>query len=93
LKPDRITVLIHASLYLDGRGLAYVRCIVGVECTDPTLLAAVNAARDRGASAKDDSSVSLRSLPQRDWRIAWLRSDLEPRSPVGPGMPGGGPKR
>lgn len=86
LKPDKITVVSVADLYLDGR-VQFVRCFIGVECTDPTLLAAVNSARDRGLQSKADGSLNLGSLPARDWRVAWLRTDMETRAPVGPGAP------
>ena len=60
LAPDVITVTIPAELSFDS--LQYAKCLVGVECRDPEVLAAVNAARERSA-APDDLTVSLRTLP------------------------------
>ncbi|HEY2911578.1 MAG TPA: hypothetical protein VGI99_15105, partial [Gemmataceae bacterium] len=87
-KPDRVTLIYAANLYVE-KGVLHVRCAVAAECTDPAVLAVVNAARDRGVDAKDDGSVTLKSLPPRDWRVIWLQSDMEPLVPSGPGVPGG----
>lgn len=86
LKPDRILLVVAADLYFEGR-VHFVRCMIGVECVDTALLAAVNAARDRGLQSKADGSLTLKTLPPRDWRVAWVRTDMETRAPVGPGAP------
>ena len=88
-KPDRITVLVQSNLFFEGR-VIHVRATIGVECTDPATLAAVNSARERGTNDKGDGSLALQSMPPRAWRIAWFRTDMEPKQPVGPGVPGGG---
>ena len=91
--PDRILAKVPADLYLDGR-VKFVRCHVLVECTSPDVLAVVNAARERGNSSRDDSSLTLRTVPTRNWRIIGLLTDMVPQSPAAPqpmGGPGGGP--
>ena len=93
--PDRILAKIPADLYDDGR-VVYFRCHILVECTNPEVLAAVNAARERGTSSKDDSSLTLRTLPSRQWRITGLLTDMVPQKPgppPQPGGPGGAPPR
>lgn len=75
-KPDVITVVVGAELMIDTMNFA--RCSLAVECRDPAVLAAVAAARDKGATATD--VVSVTSLPPRGWRVVWLRTDMEPNS-------------
>jgi hypothetical protein len=76
LKPDVITVVVGAEIVIDA--MHFAKCSIAVECRDPAVLAAVKAARDKGSTATD--VVSLKSLPSRGWRIAWLRTDMEPNS-------------
>lgn len=90
IKPDSVTVVVSADLYLESRGM-FIRCAVGAECTQPAVLAALNSAREQGYRAPNDGSVTLRTLPSCGWRIAWLRTDMEPRSPMPVEGPGGGP--
>jgi hypothetical protein len=81
--PDGITVTTPAELALDTPQ-QFVRCAIGVTCTNPDLLAAVAEARKSGTP--DDGEGVLKTLPPRDWRIAWLRTDMEPQSVItGPG--------
>src|SRR5262245_25282904 len=76
LKPDVITVVVGAELMIDATNFA--RCSVALECRNPAVLAAVAAARDKGSTSMD--LVSLKSLPPRGWRVAWMRTDMEPNS-------------
>jgi hypothetical protein len=76
LKPDVITVVIGAEIVIDS--MHFAKCSIAVECRDPAVLAAVKAARDKGAT--DTDVVTLKSLPSRGWRVAWLRTDMEPIS-------------
>jgi hypothetical protein len=92
--PTGVTVELPADLILGPVGRQFAPAAVGVVCNDPVLAATLAAARERGAAAKDDGSLSVRTLPPRDWRVAWLQTDLEPPpAPPGPaGMPPrGGP--
>ena len=84
VKPDKIVIVVATDLFLEGR-VHFVRCFVGVECTDTALLSAISSARERGLQAKDDGSLTLKTLPPRDWRVVWLQTDMEPRAPAGPG--------
>jgi hypothetical protein len=81
LKPNSITVIVTADMIFESQVL-YARCYIAVECTAPGVLAAVNAAREKGLDSKNDGTILLRSLPSRGWRIAWLQSDMETRSPM-----------
>jgi hypothetical protein len=89
--PHAITVISSADLYFPGLVL-FVRCSIAAECTAPEVLAAVNTARDLGLEGKNDGSVLLRTLPSRQWRIAWLRTDMETHSPMPTSEPGGPPR-
>jgi hypothetical protein len=84
-KPDRILVIVSADLFAP-RSPMHFRCAIAAECTDPSVLSAVNAARDRGGDFTD-TSLTLATLPPRNWRVIWLRTDMEPLAPVGPGAP------
>jgi hypothetical protein len=87
--PDALQVTIAAELLLDQQGRV-AKCVIGLESTAPALIAALDAARARGPDAVDDGSMTARTLPARDWRVAWLRTDMEPHaSPAGPGGPPG----
>src|SRR4029077_13421874 len=74
LKPDVITVVVGCELLVDRMNVA--RCSLAVECRNPEVLAAVNAAREKGSTSTD--LVSLKSLPARGWRVVWMRTDMEP---------------
>jgi hypothetical protein len=80
LTPDRILVLMDVDLLFESQ-MRFVRCRVAVECANPELLSAVNAAREQGTNARDDGTVTLRTLPDRDWRIAWLQTDVQLHNP------------
>jgi len=107
LTPTEVTVAVPADLVLDPGGRKLVSATVGVVCTDPDLVALLTSARAQGAADRDSGSGALRSLPPRDWRIAWVQTTLEPMTmpsisatgpgpgrpdmPGGPRGPGGGP--
>ncbi|HEX3149114.1 MAG TPA: hypothetical protein VHR66_13640 [Gemmataceae bacterium] len=92
-----VTVLVPMDLVM-ANPREFTPCTIAVECTNPEVIAAINAAFKEGANQKDDGSVTLRTLPQRDWRIAWFKTKMEPAAPLsnsnsprmGPG--GGGPR-
>jgi hypothetical protein len=84
VSPDRIRVIVFADLF-EKSGNVHFRCAIAVDCTDPAVLAAINAAQKEGANAKDDDSLTRTTLPARDWNIVWLRTDMEPIVPAGPG--------
>jgi hypothetical protein len=66
--------------------MQHVPVTVGIVCSDPGLVSMLTAARDKGPGAKGDGTVSIRTLPPRDWRIAWFQTTMEP--PPMPGPPG-----
>lgn len=83
--PDGVTVGVQADLVFGPAGTQSTPVTVGIVCSDPALVAALTEARNKGP-AKDDSPVSLRTLPPRDWRIAWFQTTME--QPAMPGPPG-----
>jgi hypothetical protein len=93
LTASGVTVVLPADLQLGGPGRQVAPATVGIVCNDPNLAATLAAARDRGAAAKDDGSLTVRTLPPRDWRVAWVQTDLEPppAPATGPGPRGGRP--
>ena len=81
-----INVYMPAELTLEAPA-QFSPSVVAVVCSDPALLAAVTAIRERGATYTDPT-FSIKSLPPRDWRIAWLRTEMESATmAVGPGAP------
>jgi hypothetical protein len=87
--PDGLLFVAAADLIPDSPA-QFIRSHVAATCTEPGVLAALADARAKGAAA-DDMSVTLQSLPPRDWRIAWLQTDMEAQA-VSQGPPGmGGP--
>ena len=88
LTPERVTVGVPADLVV-GRMGESAPALIGVVCSDPALISLLSTAREKGAAAKYDGSVSLRSLPPRDWRIAWVETTME--LPAKPPLPGAGP--
>jgi hypothetical protein len=92
LTPDALTCVVPAELAPDSP-FQYFRCRLAVVCSKPDVIAALDAARQRGASATDDASLTRRSMPDRDWRIVWLQTDAEAQTTEpAPGM-GGPPRR
>ena len=80
LKPDLVTLVVPTEWYLNS-SINFAKCHIGIECTTPEVLKALAEARARGGAAADDQTTSpISRLPTRDWRIAWLRTDLEPNS-------------
>ena len=89
--PTAITLAVPGDLMLNGPQ-EFAPCVVGAVCSDSAIVNALLAAQKQGASARDDGSLTLRSLPARDWRIAWFRTKLEAvRPPQNPNGPPGGP--
>jgi hypothetical protein len=87
LTPDAVTVQIPIELTMNVQP-TFAVCTLGVVSNDPALLAAIAKIRD-GSTDTSQSGV-LRTMPPRDWRIAWLRTDMEPSTmAVGPGAPPG----
>lgn len=93
---DGVTVGVEADLVFGRGGMQYVPVTVGITCPDPALVALLTAARDKGPTAKADGSMSIRTLPPRDWRIAWFQTTMEqppmqgpPGSERGQGVPPG----
>ena len=98
LTPSTATVTVQADLVLGRGGQQFVPVTIGIVCSDPGLISLLSAARDKGPSAQGDGTVSLRTLPPRDWRIAFFQTTMEqppmPGPPGGdgaPGLHGGGP--
>jgi hypothetical protein len=93
--PKSVTIGIQADIIFNT-AMQHAPATVGLECTDPEVVRAVNDAKARGPAAKDDGSVTLRTLKPRDWRVVWVRTNLEtpvqanPAQLRGPGGPGGG---
>jgi len=86
--PEAVTVTVPAELHFPN-SVYYTRCLIGVICTDVDLVRKLADLRAKGVNAPDDGSISLGKLPARDWRIAWMQTDMEQHSVVtGPG--GGG---
>jgi hypothetical protein len=86
--PEAVTVVIPAELQFPN-SVYYTRCLIGVVCTDADLIRKLTDLRAKGNDAPSDGSTIVGKLPQRDWRIAWLQTDMEQHSVVtGPG--GGG---
>jgi hypothetical protein len=99
LTPTEVTVAIPAELVYGAGGRKLSPATVGIVCSDPDLINLLTAARAQGAADRDDGSAALKTLPPRDWRVAWVQTTLEPpASPMGasagrpgPGGPAGGP--
>lgn len=94
LSPTELLVTVPADLIFGAGGRKAALATVGVVCTDPEFVNHLAAAKAEGAAARDDGTTNLRTLPPRDWRIAWVRTTLEPApgptgQPGGPGGPGG----
>ena len=83
-----ITLVVPAEIAQPNSSTYYV-CTVGLVCTEPGVVAALEGARQRGLTTMDDASVTLRTVPRRDWRIAWIRTTMEPQAPPGASGPGG----
>lgn len=81
---DKLTVSISVDFVLAGQMGSFVKGALGTEMTDPAVLAILNEARAKGADAKEDGSVTLRTLPPRNWQVKWLRTDLETIRPPAP---------
>lgn len=84
IENGQVTVVLHAEVYENA--VTYSKCYVGVVSDNPDIASALIAAKAPGAK--------LTNLPSRNWRIAWIRSDLEPQAirqapPGGPDAPGG----
>ena len=92
--PTAVTVGIQADIIFNT-AMQYAPATIGLECTEPEVVQAVNDAKARGPAAKDDGSVSLRTMKPREWRVVWVRTNLETPTPIappqlrGPGAPGG----
>jgi hypothetical protein len=91
LTASGVAVSVPADLQLTGPSRPVAPATVGIVCNAPALAATLAAARDRGASAKDDGSVTIRTLPPRDWRVGWVQTDLEPPAAPTPAPRGGPP--
>lgn len=92
LTPTEVTLAIPVDVTYGLGNRQYLPATIGVVCSDPALVSMLNTAKAQGAASKDDGSMTLRTLPARDWRFAWFRSDLEtptPPRPGGPDAPGG----
>jgi hypothetical protein len=72
-----ITVAVPAELVM-GNAREAAPCTIGMVCTDPAVIGALNAAYQKGKDAKDDASLTLRTVPMRDWRVAWFKTKMEP---------------
>ncbi|MBO0698006.1 MAG: hypothetical protein J2P46_06415 [Zavarzinella sp.] len=82
---DAMTVVTAAEL-TPNTPMQFIRCHVATTCTETGVLAALTAARAKGA-APDDMSVTLKNLPPRDWRVGWFQTDMEAQA-VATGPPG-----
>jgi hypothetical protein len=93
LARDVVTVAVPAEIMWETRG-ATSKCLIGLECRDPEVLAQLQAARDLGAKDLVDSAnaqpIFPPGFPPRSWRVVWLQSDLEVQSAPETGGP---PKR
>lgn len=88
---NEITVAVPAEIVLPG-GVVYVPCTIGIVCTEPAVVGALEGARQRGLAARDDASLTRQTVPSREWRVAWIRTTMEevtPPAPPGPGGPRG----
>ena len=84
VKDDVITVIVGVEIGLESPQ-QYARGSLGIECREPEVLALLKKYREQGMAG--DDLVSLQSLPNRGWRIAWLRTDMETQN-VGSGPMG-----
>lgn len=77
----KVTVIVGADVHFERSTIA--RSLVGVECVQPEVLAALNAARGRGLDldAKDAKAVQLKDLPPRGWRVAWQQTEVDVQDP------------
>jgi hypothetical protein len=99
LTPTDVTLAIPADLVYGTANRKLAPATVGIVCSDPDLVQLLTAARARGAADRDEGSATLKTLPPRDWRVAWVQTTLEqPANPMatsssrpGPGGPAGGP--
>ena len=88
LTENDLTVQIQAELFENA--VTFDRCLIGVVCDNPEVVAALNAARDRGSKSPATASTGA-DLPARKWRIGLLRTDMEPMPVVAaPPSPRGG---
>jgi hypothetical protein len=72
---NEMWVQIPAELFENA--VTFDRCLIGVVCDNPEVVTALNAAKAKGSSSRATSSQGAAGLPDRKWRIGWLRSDLE----------------
>jgi hypothetical protein len=82
--PDVVTVIVGIEIGLES-AQQYARGSLAVECREPEVLALLTKYREQGTAG--DDLVSLQTLPNRGWRVAWLRTDMEAHS-VGTGPMG-----
>jgi hypothetical protein len=84
--PDAITVIFAIHL-MPELPRTYARGLLAVECTDPEVLRRINDARESGLSLLEDPSkaqaVFPAGFPARNWRIAWLQTDMEMNTVTG----------
>jgi hypothetical protein len=95
LTPTEVTLAIPADIVFGTAIRKLAPATVGIVCSDPDLVNLLTAARAQGAADRDESLTTLKTLPERDWRVAWVQTTLDqPANPVvtPPGRPGmGGP--
>jgi hypothetical protein len=81
LTANEAVVLVPAELLENA--VTYDRCVIGVVCDNPEVIAKLNAAKAKGLAALASSGNGAADLPERQWRIGWLRTDLE-AMPIAP---------
>jgi hypothetical protein len=87
--PDRLLVLVPVEFFLRGSTVSYAKATIGVIAESEEFLKVLNEARSQGTNVKADVSRNLARSPDRQWRIAFVRTDLMPQSVItGPGAPG-----
>jgi hypothetical protein len=75
LTANEMWVEMPAELFENA--VTFDRCTIGVVCDNPLVVAALNAAKAKGLNSLAATSGGAASLPERQWRIGWVRSDLE----------------
>ncbi len=75
LTANEMWVEMPAELFENA--VTFDRCTIGVVCDNPQVVAALNAAKAKGLGSLAANSGGAASLPERQWRIGWVRSDLE----------------
>lgn len=75
LKDGGLVVNVPAELFENV--VTFDRCTIGVISDNPAIAAAVAEVRAKGWRAPAAPSYGISSLPGRDWRIGWLRTDME----------------